>query len=207
MGSGRWRSAGASAVVLGTAVLLGACGSNGNTATAPTLDASAAPSTTATTERLVDADGRPLTDAEAQAFREATEVVVAYEQTFYDILAAQDPDLNRMNLVAVQPQLDIDLRSLQKIVTRGGFTVESSGPTALVDARPIFVRLRNVRSTISLEACIDQSAAFGSQGTKEWTGPRERATYEVVAAPHLSPTSWAVARVTPPEGEVQPQKC
>jgi hypothetical protein len=189
------------------ALLLVACGSSaepddGAAGSAPPPPVSATPS-----PALTDADGRELTEDEARAFREATDVVVAYEQTFYDILAEAPPGLDRMSLVAVQPQLDLDVRSLQRIVVDGDYSIDSTGATILVEALPYSVDLSADRPEVVLEACVDQTAFAGTQGGTTWTGPRERARYRVVKAVHLAPPQWAVANVAPPSGSDQPQPC
>jgi hypothetical protein len=191
MGSGRWRSAGASAVVLGTAVLLGACGSNGNTATAPTLDASAAPSTTATTERLVDADGRPLTDAEAQAFREATEVVVAYRQTVVDLLSGARTDLNDLNLVVTGSLLQDDLKNMQAGLTAGR-KAEPGARVVLVSAQPVQIELEE-EDRARVRACIDLTGiTFTQPDGSTNQGSRGQADYVLVRTDYLPSPGWAV---------------
>jgi hypothetical protein len=191
MGSGRWRSAGASAVVLGTAVLLGACGSNGNTATAPTLDASAAPSTTATTERLVDADGRPLTDEEAQAFREATEVVVAYRQTVVDLLSGARTDLNDLNLVVTGSLLQDDLKNMQAGLTAGR-KAEPGARVVLVSAQPVQIELEE-EDRARVRACIDLTGiTFTQPDGSTNQGSRGQADYVLVRTDYLPSPGWAV---------------
>ena len=69
-----------------------------------------------------------------QAVDEATAVVLAREQMFYDLLADPEPYLNQINDVTAQPQLDRDLRNLQKYVlevAQGNITYESTGPVTI----------------------------------------------------------------------------
>ncbi|MGB8020323.1 MAG: hypothetical protein WCF04_03770 [Candidatus Nanopelagicales bacterium] len=148
-----------------------------------------------------------LTAAQQKALDQATEAVRAYEQTFYDILADPTPRLNDLNDVAAQPQLAIDLKNLQQIVVKGGFTIESSGPTAVVSVDPVKFDIKGDPPTVVLEVCVDQTAAHGTQDGKAWTGPREEAQYRVVKTTYLPAPGWAVAKVLPPKGHDQPQPC
>lgn len=174
----------------------------------PTTSTTPAASPTATTTL----SGSPsptstLSAAKQKALDEATEVVRAYEQTFYDILADPEPRLNDMNDVAAQPQLAIDIKNLQQIVTAGQTTVESSGPVVVVSVHPDKFDLKGDPPTVVLEACVDRTATNGTQGGKAWTGPREKAQYRVVKTTYLPAPGWAVAQVLPPEGHDQPQPC
>jgi hypothetical protein len=156
---------------------------------------------------LTDAAGRELTEAEAQAFREATDVVVAYEQTIYDILSSPSPDLDLLAKVSAQPQLDLDRRSLQGIISSGNTQVSRTGPVALIDSAAVRVDIsRNDRRVVML-ACVDRSENAGTTDGEAWEGRRQRAEYRVTGTDYLPAPGWAVARVLPPNGMDQPQPC
>ena len=149
-----------------------------------------------------------LPETQQVAFDEATEAVRAYEQTFYDILADPEPSLNDMNEVATQPQLALDLKNLQGIVAEGGFTVTSTGPVVVASTEPVRFDLEGDPATVTLVACVDKSAANGTNPDgSAFTGVRQEAQYRVVKTTYLPAPGWAVAEVLPPEGFDQPQPC
>jgi hypothetical protein len=189
------------------ALLLVACGSSaepddGAAGSAPPPPVSATPS-----PALTDADGRELTEGEARAFREATDVVVAYEQTIYSILASPKPDLDKLAKVAAQPQLDLDRRSLQGVIASGDTQVERTGPVVLVDAIPVRVDIGSGERSVVLLACVDRSENSGTTDGEAWEGQRQRAEYSVSGTHYLPAPGWAVARVLPPNGMDQPEPC
>ncbi len=95
--------------VLAAGILLSAC--SGDPAGAPATSPTPMPSTSASADASAAASPSSTLSAEEQkAFDEATQVVLAYEQTFYDVLASPDPNLNDINLVATEPALGIALR-------------------------------------------------------------------------------------------------
>jgi hypothetical protein len=191
MGPIRWRSGGASAVVLGAAVLLAACGSDGDAATTPTVDASGALSATPTAERLVDADGRLLTDEEAQAFREATEVVVAYRQTVVDLLSGARTDLNDLNLVVTGSLLQDDLKNMQAGLTAGR-KAEPGARVVLVSAQPVQIELEE-EDRARVRACIDLTGiTFTQPDGSTNQGSRGQADYVLVRTDYLPSPGWAV---------------
>ena len=183
-------------------------GCSGDPAVVPDTSPSAAPSTSTSAEASSPASPSATLSAEEQkAFDEATEVVLAYEQAFYEILASADPQLNDLNYVATQPQLGTDLKNLQQILTEGNFTILSTGPTELIMADPVTIDLAAQPAVIVLDACVDQSGARGTQNGAEWTGPREAARYRVTKTDYLPPPSWAISKVLPPAGNEQPTPC
>jgi hypothetical protein len=127
---------------------------------------------------------------------------------FYDILADPEPSLNDMNEVATQPQLALDLKNLQGIVAEGGFTVTSTGPVVVASTEPVRFDLEGDPATVTLVACVDKSAANGTNPDgSAFTGVRQQAQYRVVKTTYLPAPGWAVAEVLPPEGFDQPQPC
>ncbi len=148
-----------------------------------------------------------LTAAEERAVLEARKAVPAYEQMFYDILADPEPNLNDMNQVAAQPQLAGDLKNLQRLIGEGGFTIDSTGPVTVVSSELVSVALDDDPPTVVVRACVDKSAASGTQDGQSFTGVRQEAQYEIVKTSYLPAPGWAVANVQPPEGFDQPQPC
>lgn len=161
-----------------------------STSPTPTVSASPTPST-----------------PEQQAVAEASAVILAYEQMFYDLLADPARDINDYYDVAAQPQLDIDLKNMQQLRVAGGGTVESTGPVALGPVEPITVDLTAVTPSVTLLVCVDKTAAHGTQDGKPWTGRREQAQYRVDKTSYLPAPGWAVAQVLPPPGHDQAQPC
>ena len=102
--------------IFAAGVLLTGC--SGDPAASPATSPSAPPSTSASADPSAPpSPSSSLSAAEQQAFEEATEVVLAYGQTFYDISrGSRHRNLNDLNLVAAEPALDIELRSLQELV-------------------------------------------------------------------------------------------
>ncbi len=190
------------ALVAATAgLLLAGCTSNPEpsetTSGIPSASASVSASPTST-----------LPAADQQAFDDATETVRAYEQMFYDILADPEPSLNDMNEVATQPQLALDLKNLQGIVSEGGFSITTTGPIVVASAEPITVNLDGDPATVTLVACVDKSAASGTNPDgSSFTGVRQKSQYRVVKTTYLPAPGWAVAEVLPPDGFDQPQPC
>jgi hypothetical protein len=112
-----------------------------------------------------------------------------------------------MSLVAVQPQLDIDRRNLQRIVVAGDYSIEVLGTAQVVESRLVGIDLDRPEPKVVLEVCVDQTAFTGVESGKAWNGPRETAQYRVVRAPHLPGEQWAVSKVAPPAGYDQPKPC
>lgn len=142
-----------------------------------------------------------------QAVDEASAVILAYEQMYYDLLAATDPYLNDLNTVATNPQLDIDLQNIQQQRAAGNYTVESTGPVVLGPVDPVEFALDAAAPSVTLLVCVDSTAAHGTDAGQPWTGPREQAQYRVEKTTYLPAPGWAVAKVLPPAGHDQPQPC
>lgn len=175
-----------------------------------TSSQSANPSASRSTEASASATPSPsstLTAEEQQAVDEATEAVRAYAQTFYDILADPEPNLNDMNEVAAQPQLALDLKSLQTILSAGETSLDETGPVLLTSVEPFEVSLDGDPPTVVLVACVDRSANSGTESGEPWTGRRQQAQYRVVKTTYLAAPGWAVSKVLPPENFDQPQPC
>lgn len=196
---------------LAAAILLAVCltGCSNDT---PAQPASSPPTTSASTTTPPPASASPspastLTAAEQQAVDEAADVVLAYEQMFYDLLSDPDPYINDLNTVAAQPQLRIDLRNIQRYIVEGKVTVESAGPVSLASVEPVKVKLKGDPPTVTLLVCVDHTATRGTDDGKPWTGVRTQSQYRVIKTDYLPDPGWAVAQVLPPKGEEQPQPC
>ncbi|MGB8020605.1 MAG: hypothetical protein WCF04_05210 [Candidatus Nanopelagicales bacterium] len=185
-------------------VLLTGCTSDPGPATSSSSSPSQSASATASVSPTPTST---LNAAKQQALDEATEAVRAHEQKIYDILADPEPRLDDMNTVAVQPQLDLDLRSLQQIVVAGKTTVETTGPVVVVSSEPVKFDLKGDPPTVTLVACVDRSANSGTEDGKPWTGLRQESEFRVVKTTFLPDPGWAVAKVLPPKGHDQPQPC
>lgn len=183
-------------------LLLTGCTNDPEPATSTSPSTTASPSTTTSPSPT-----STLSAAQQKALDQAAEAVRAYEQTIYDILADPTPRLNDINNVAAQPQLDIDLRSLQEIVVAGNTRVETTGPVVVVSFELIKLALKDDPPTVTLVACVDRSANSGTEDGKPWTGLRQESQYRVVKTTYLPAPSWAVAQVLPPDGHDQPQPC
>jgi hypothetical protein len=196
----------AAAAVVG--LLLTGCTSDPTPEASGTPDPSAPTSASASTSPTASVSpSSTLSAAKQQAVDQATDVILAYEQMFYDLLADPEPYLNKINDVTAQPQLDIDLRNLQQIVVAGKTIVESSGPVTIASVEPIKVDLKGDPPTVTLLVCVDRTATSGTEDGKSWTGPREQAQYRVVKTTYLPDPGWAVSKVLPPKGFDQPQPC
>ena len=142
-----------------------------------------------------------------QAVDESAAVVLAYEQTVYDLLADPAADINDLYGVLTDPQIDTELGNIQQLRAAGTITVESTGPVALGPVAPVEVDLGADPPTVTLLVCVDRTAARGTEDGQPWTGRREASQYRVVRTTYLPAPGWAVAQVQPPAGLDQPQPC
>ena len=127
-----------------------------------------------------------------------------------DIPADPEPYLNDLNNVATQPQLDLDLRSLQDAVVaiaQGKLVIEDTGPVTLASVEPVKVDLKGEPPTVTLEVCVDKTGTRSTYEDKPVTGSRQLIRYRVVKTTYLPDPGWAVAKVLPPAGFDQPQPC
>jgi hypothetical protein len=156
---------------------------------------------------LTDAAGRELTEAEAQAFREATDVVVAYRQTIVDLYSGARTDLNDLYKVATGDLLDQNLRNIQRGL-REGRRAEPQGASALlVTVRPLEVELSRPIPRMTVEACIDLTAVtdVNAQGRRS-DGVREALEYQLVQTDYLPAPGWAVRSVMG-DPDAEDRKC
>lgn len=190
-------------------LLLTGCTSDPTPTTSGTPSASA-PASASASPSVSASPSSTLPAAERKAIDQATAVVLARAQMITDIPADPEPYLNAINAVSAQPQLDLDLSSLQDAliaVAKGELVFEATGPVTLAKVEPIKVDLEGEPPTVTLAVCVDRSAVRGRVDGKPTTGPREEALYRVVKTTYLPDPGWAVAQVLPPKGFDQPQPC
>jgi hypothetical protein len=171
---------------------------------APSASASASASTSPTASV---SPSSTLSPAKQQAVYEATAVVLARSQMFYDLIADPEPYLNQINDVVADPQLDLDLLNLQQLVDAKEMVIESTGPVTIASVTPVKVDLEGAPPTVTLEVCVDETATSGTYKGEPMTGPRQLARYRVVKTTYLPDPGWAVSKVLPPKGFDQPQPC
>lgn len=199
------------AAVLG--LLLTGCSSDPDPAASGTAAPSTPASTSASPSPTASASASPsstLSAAKQQAVDEATAVVLARTQMFFDLQADPEPYLNDINNVVANPQLDLDLLSLQEaagLVAAGKIVVESTGPVTIASVDPVKVDLAGDPPTVTLEVCVDKTATRSTYEGKPVEPGRELARYKVVKTTYLPDPGWAVAQVLPPKGFDQPQPC
>ena len=191
-------------------LLLTGCTTTGpDGATRPT-PATSAPTSASASPSASPSPSSTLSAAKQKAVDEATLVVLAYEQMLEDIPADPEPYLNDLNNVATQPQLDLDLRSLQDAVVaiaQGKLVIEDTGPVTLASVEPVKVDLKGEPPTVTLEVCVDKTGTRSTYEDKPVTGSRQLIRYRVVKTTYLPDPGWAVAKVLPPAGFDQPQPC
>jgi hypothetical protein len=145
-----------------------------------------------------------------RAVVDATEAVRAYEQMIRDLLADPQPNLDDMNIVATQPQVDLDLRELRQRGTAAGTVVGAAGAVVVAFADPVEINLRGDPPTVVLLACVDRSTSSATGSGQRWAADRELSLYRVVTTTDptdLPDPGWVVAQVLPPTGHNQPQPC
>ena len=195
------------AAAIAVGLLLAGCSSDPDPVTSPTPIASASSSASASAS---PSPSSTLSAAKQKAVDEAAAVVLAREQMFYDLQSDPEPNLNDINNVVTDPQLDLDLLSLQeaaRLVAEGKKVVESTGPVTIASVDPVKVDLQGDPPTVTLEVCVDKTATRSTFEGKPVEAGRELARYRVVKTTYLPDPGWAVAQVLPPKGYDQPQPC
>lgn len=171
------------------ALLLTACSpdspvptsSPASTSTRPSTSASAAPTST-------------LSPAGQEAFDDATNVVVAYQQTIVDLYTGARTDVNDLNdVVASGDLLDASLKSVSQGLSQGYRMDPPSAKVVLVSAEPVSIDLDEDPATVVVRACIDQSTITSvSPDGETKPGVREAVDYTVVKTEYLPARGWAV---------------
>jgi hypothetical protein len=202
MGAGRvGRRAGAVGLA---AVLLVGCGSQepeGSVTSSPTPSGSAPAASPSPSPALTDAAGRELTEAEAQAFREATDVVVAYRQVVIDLLSGARTELNDLNSVVQGDLLDDDLRNMQRSIVDGR-RVQPAAEVVLVSSTPVSVDLGSEPAKVRVRACIDLTGiTFTQPDGSQNQGTRGQVDYTVTKTDYLPAPGWAVVSIKGPADE------
>lgn len=197
----------ATVVVVG--LLLTGCTSGPDPASSGTPTAPMSiPASTSASPSAAASSSSTLSAAEQIAVDEATAVVLARAQMFFDVGADPERYLNDINNVSADPQLELDLVSLReaaRLVVEGTTVVESTGPVTIASVDPIKVDLTGDPPTVTLEVCVDMSATRSTYQGKPVEPGRELARYQVVRTTYLPDPGWAVSEVLPPEGYDQPQ--
>ena len=169
------------------ALLLAGCSPDSSTpSTSPTPTASqtsASPTPTST-----------LAPAEQEAFDQATDVVVAYQQTIVDLYTGARTDVNDLNaVVATGDLLDASLKSVSQGLSQGYRMEPANAQVVLVSAEPVGIDLDEDPATVVVRACLDQSAitSVSPDGSTK-PGVREAVDYTVVKTDYLPAPGWAV---------------
>ena len=169
-------------------------GTSGPVSSAPTSTGSPAPSPSwSGTETL--------SPEQLQAFKDATQTVLAYRQTIVDLYSGTRTNLNDLNLVATGELLDDDLVGIQNGLVKGRRIEPSGAKLTLVSAAPDTIDLDTARPAVVVLACVDATAAtsVAPDGSSS-PGTRELAKYTVVRRGDAS--DWKVSRV---QGDADPE--
>lgn len=155
--------------------------------TPTTATASASPTPTPTPTST-------LTPAQQEAFEQATDVVLAYQQTIIDLYTGARTKVNDLNsVVAPGDLLDASLRSVSRGLSQGYRMEPANAEVVLVSAEPRDIRLADDPPTVVVRACLDESAvtSVGPDGATK-PGVREEVDYTVVQTDYLPAPGWAV---------------
>lgn len=137
---------------------------------------------------------------EQEAFAEATDVVMAFAQTWVDLYTGARTDLNDLNdVVAAGDLLDASLKRVSQDLSQGVKSTPLGAQVVLVSAEPGRVTLDSDPPSVVLEACIDSTSVTTSfpDGSHE-EGVREKATYTVIQTSYLPAPGWAVEKMVGP---------
>lgn len=187
-------------------LLLAGCSSDPNPATTSTPS----PPTTASSSASASPSPTPtstLTAAQQRAVDEATHVILSYEQLLTDLLADPEPRLNDLNNLVAQPQLELDLNQMRKLIGARETVIESAGPKTIVAVEPVKFDLKGDPPTVTLLVCVDASAVSGIYQGKPFTGSRQEMQYRVVKTTYLPAPGWAVAELVAPPGSEGSRPC
>lgn len=182
------------------ALLLTAC-SSGDPGPTETPSVSTSPSSTTSAS---PAPTSTLSVADQEAFEQATDVVVAYQQTIVDLYTGARTEVNDINMVVAPGDLlDTSLQNTSQGLSQGYRMEPADAQVVLVSAEPVSVELDKDPSTVVVRACIDQSAitVVSPDGTTE-PGLRDELDYTVVKTDYLPDPGWAVQSM---EGDPDPK--
>lgn len=147
-----------------------------------------------------------LNAKQQQAFDDATDAVVAFNQTWVDLYTGARTNLNDLYTVLAEGDLlDASLKKAQQDLTAGAYATPKGAQIALVSSVPVSVKLTRKPPTVVLDACIDSTAVttVASKGATPEPGVREEVTYTVVQTTYLPAPGWAVQKL---EGPADPEK-
>lgn len=185
--------------VLLAGMLLAGC--RGDTDTPPSSSGTpSTPSGTSTTSASPSpspSETSTLTAAQERAFREATDVVLAFRQTITDLYSGARTRINDLDNVVTGDKLDRERNNVQKGLVSGRRSEPRGVQLVLVSAEPVKINLKTNPPTVVVRACIDATAVTDiDQDGRESQGIRERLDYEVVKTTYLPDPGWAVKEVT-----------
>ena len=147
-----------------------------------------------------------LNAREQKAFEDATDAVVAFNQTWVDLYTGARTNLNDLYQVLAEGDLlDASLKKAQQDLTSGASASPKGAQISLVSSEPVSVELKADPPTVVLNACIDSTAVttIESEGATPEPGVREQVTYTVVKTSYLPAPGWAVQKM---EGPADPEK-
>jgi hypothetical protein len=171
----------------------------------PTISATGSASAPSSSTPTASASSTLAAD-EQQAFDDATDAVVAYNQTWVDLYTGARTNLNDLHTVLAEGDLlDASLKKAQQDLDAGAYATPKGAQIALVSSEPVSVKLSKEPPTVVLKACVDSTAVttFESKGSKPEPGVREEVTYTVVQTTYLPDPGWAVQKM---EGPADPEK-
>lgn len=186
------------AAALAGALLLAGCTTTptGNDTASPpaSTPAAATPSTPPTS--ATPSPTSTLTAAQQEAVDQATDVVMAYEQTITDLYSGARDRINDLDNYATGDILDSTRRNAAQGRAQGWRSETEGAQLVLVSAEPVSVKLKADPPTVVLWACIDSTAdtRIGADGQRN-PGLREEYQYRVVKTSYLPAPGWAVAEI------------
>jgi hypothetical protein len=160
----------------------------------PDSTPSASPTPTASQTSVSPTPTSTLAPAEQEALDQATDVVVAYQQTIVDLYTGARTDVNDLNaVVATGNLLDASLKSVSQGLSQGYRMEPANAQVVLVSAEPAGIELEADPVTVVVRACLDQSAitSVSPDGSTK-PGVREEVDYTVVKTDYLPAPGWAV---------------
>lgn len=148
-----------------------------------------------------------LTPAQQEAFEQATDVVLAFEQTILDLYTGARSRVNDLDNYATGELLEATRRNVSQGLAQGYRTEPEGAQVALISAEPGRIKLTKDPATIEVRTCVDHTSVtdIAPDGTRT-TGNREQLTYSVVKTTHLPDPGWAVSAITG-EADAEDRRC
>ncbi len=159
-----------------------------------TTEPSTSPTPTASQTTASPTPTTTLTPAEQEAFDQATDVAVAYQQTIVDLYTGARTDVNDLNdVVATGDLLDASLKNMSQGLSQGYSAEPPGAQIVLVSAEPVSIELDGKPPTVVVRACIDQTGVTIIQPDGSTNpGLRDELDYTVVKTDYLPKPGWAV---------------